>query len=134
MIRRFNYTGRQRIERSRVTVEVNPGVDGKTLVFDAVIRLDGLELPAEAPVIVEVCYGSSYMRFPFGTVAHCLPPADRRLMPIENGHAAFFRVKVIDPTDEQGRILAEADKIAPRDPSILDANRRSLLFVDYKDL
>lgn len=133
MIRSFNYTGRKKIERSRVVVAVLAADDG-ALTFDASIRFDGLELPSDAAVVVEACYGSSYMRFPFGTVAHCLPPADRRLTLIENGHAALFRVKVIDPMDQNGRILAEADKIAPKDPSVLDANRRSLLHVDYQDL
>jgi hypothetical protein len=133
MIRSFNYTGMKKIERARVAVAVL-SAEGGALTFDASIRFDGLDLPSDAMVVVEACYGSSYMRFPFGTVAHCLPPADRRLTLIENGHAALFRVKVIDPQDQNGRILAEADKIAPKDASVLDANRRSLLHVDYQDL
>ncbi len=84
-------------------------------VFDANVDLDGLDLPDSARLYVEAYYKSSYMRFDLGTVAGRLSLTDdeRRLTEVDAGDIVYFRVKVVDETSSFGRILADADKIAP---------------------
>jgi len=132
MIRRFNYTGRQRIESSRVTVELRN--ENGTRSFDASIDLAGFGLPQKAEVHVEAYYKSSYMRFQFGSVEAIQPAMDRRLTEIDRGDIVFFRVKIVDHSDKFGRILAEADGITPREIETAPADRFPLLPIDAKDL
>jgi hypothetical protein len=133
MLRRFNYTGRKKINRSAVRLTLTRR-DNEPPAFDAAIRLDGLNLPAAARVYVEAYYHESYMRFDFGRVGDIRPPADRRLTDIDAGASALFRVKVIDESGEHGRILAEADGLSPLDSEEAAANREPLLPVVTADL
>lgn len=133
MIRRFNYTGRKRIERTRVAISLNnKGERGST--FDADLHLDDLRVPPEGRVFLEAYYRSSFMRFDFGTIASPMKPADRRLTDIGGGEVVFFRVRVVDPSGEHGRILAEVDGVTPKQPGLVSENRRCLLHVNFKDL
>lgn len=50
MIKRVNFTGRRRIERHRVDIEV---YDGQPRRFDAGINLDGIPLLPNAAVFLE---------------------------------------------------------------------------------
>ena len=86
-----------------------------TVFFDANVDLDGLDLPDSARLYVEAYYKSSYMRFNLGTVAgrRSLTEEERRLTEVDAGDIVYFRVKVVDETSSFGRILADADKIAP---------------------
>lgn len=132
MIRRFNYTKRQRIPPGRVQVRLrNAGTP--EMSFDAELRLADLELPPAARVLVEAYYKSSYMRFSFGTIESISPPGDRRLTDIERGTLVMFRVKVVSTNGSTGRILAEIDRLAVT-PDDVPAGKVCLLPVDYKDL
>jgi hypothetical protein len=133
MIRRFNYTGRKKIERSRVGISLRRPREGD-VVFDADLQLGGLDVPLEARVYVEAYYKASFMRFDFGTVANIVEPASRRLTDTGGGDVVFFRVRVVDLTGEHGRLLAEVDGVTPRQPDSVPANRRCLLYVNFKDL
>jgi hypothetical protein len=132
MIRRFNYTERQSIPADCVRIRlVQPGA--QEMSFDAELKLADLELPSEAAVFVEAYYKSSYMRFAFGTVGTIAPPRSRRLSDIDRGTVVFFRVKVVDPGDVVGRILAEIDNITASGDETPEG-KYCLLPVDYKDL
>src|SRR6266581_4358225 len=132
MIRTFNYTGRTRIDRKRITVELVGSDEDRE--FNASIDLGDLNLPGAADVYLEAYYHSSYMRFPFGKVNQLKPPPDRRLVDVDRGDVVFFRLKVVDPSSEHGRILGESSDIAPQGTDLRNAARISLLHVDYKDL
>jgi hypothetical protein len=54
MIRRFNYTNRVKILRSRVDISLFKDNEGK--YFKAKVNLEGLNLPAEAKVYIEANY------------------------------------------------------------------------------
>ena len=132
MIRRFNYTGRKKIPRSRVRIRI--AGDGEDLSFDAVVDLEGMGLPREASVFVEAYYRSFYRRFDFGTVGNRRVPGDRRLegFPVRK---PLFRVKVVlVEKDGPARILAAADKVVPEESEKEEEPRQSLLPVDYEDL
>ena len=112
MIRKFNYTGRKRIARSRVSIEIVPGTNGSAS-FEASIDLTGVNLPKSANVFVEAYRRSFFKRFSFGTVSQIRSPQDRSLGDLDPKSFAMFRIKVVEPTGK-GRILGVADKIIPR--------------------
>jgi len=131
MIRRFNYTGRQKIPRSRVRIRVEEL--GRRRRFDAELALDGLGLPRKASVYVEAYYRAAYRRFDFGTVDDPRPPSVRWLDGIP-ARKPLFRVKVVLAEDGIARILAAADRIVPEDSDRDEDARQSLLPVEYEDL
>src|SRR5687768_3983176 len=111
MIKRVNFTGRRRIPRDRVDIEV---LDGKPRTFDAALRLDDMGLPSAASVVLEAtCAGSSVIeRFEFGSVGDIRPPADRKLKELESENV-FFTLKVIDRSEQVGQLLGMAEHIRP---------------------
>lgn len=131
MIRRFNYTGRRKIPRSRVRIRI--AEDGKRRRFDAEIDLDGLRIPQEAFVFVEAYHRAAYRRFDFGTVGSRRIPPDRWLdgIPVRK---PLFRVKAVLLKDGIGRIMAAADRVVPQEADRSEDSRQSLLPVDYEDL
>ena len=103
MIKRVNFTGRKRIPRDRISIEV---FDGEPRTFDASIDVSDLGFLGDAEVVIEAtCAGSSLVkRFEFGTVEnHSIPP-DRELS-LLTGKNIIFGVKVIDRTKKIGSIL-----------------------------
>ena len=126
-VRRFNYTGRRRIELQRVSIELQEPQDGGTPTFTAELDLSEVDLPSDAPLVIIAQRDRTAMRFPWGTAGAPTPPEDRRLVDVPvNPH---FRVTVLAP-DGSGKLLALADQIHPT-----RANRReSLLWLEEKDL
>lgn len=133
MIRKINFTGRKKIPRSRVSIQLLPSENGSRR-FDADIDFDGTGLPDGAHVYVEAYHRASYMRFDFGRIGAIEKPKDRELVDIDNTARPLFRVKVVDKTQAFGRILAVADKLAPVDLTDADASKQSLLHVDFLNL
>lgn len=131
MIRRFNYTGRRRIPRSRVRIRV--AEEGQRRRFDAELALDGLGLPREGLLFVEAYHRAAYRRFNFGTVGAPRPAAERWLdgIPARN---PLFRVKVVLMEHGTARILAAADRVVPEDSDRSEDARQPLLPVEYEDL
>jgi hypothetical protein len=132
MIRKFNYTGRKRIARSRVNVKIVPGVAGPTS-FEASIDLSGLTLPKNAEIFIEAYRRSFFKRFAFGTVSQITPPQDCSLGDVDRRALAMFRIKVVESAGK-GRILAVADRIIPHRAEDEQANKLCLLPVDFVDL
>ena len=133
MIKRVNFTGRRRIPRDRVDIEV---YDGQPRTFDAAIDLDGIPLLPRAAVFLEaMCAGSNVVeRFNFGEVGNIAPPKDRCLKEVE-GENVFFAVKVVDRTERFGRLLGIAEHIRPqRAGKQTAAGRRGILPVEPTDL
>lgn len=111
--RRLNSTGRKRITKDRVTIELTPPLD--TFSFPsatAEINLRGLGLEPSARVVLEGYFRSSSMRFPCGTVGATSVPAKLVLTEIDRGGAIQFRLLIVAP-DESGRILASAEGLRP---------------------
>ena len=133
MIRKFNYTGRKKIQRSNVGIDLRRDPDGRRF-FDIRLQLEGLELPADARVYIEAYHRTGYRRYDFGTVGKISLPADRRLAGFSESAMPIFRVKIVDQAYFYGRILASVDKIRPRNDNHPAAGSRSLLFVEYDDL
>lgn len=133
MIKRVNFTGRRRIARSHVSIEV---IDGDPRSFDAQIDLSGVDLPEDAAVVLEAtCAGSnSILRFEWGIVAALSPPEARTLNDL-TGQNVFFSLKVIDRSEKFGRILGLAENIRPMKGGNKTATgRRGILPVEQTDL
>ncbi len=133
MIRKFNYTGRKKIRRSDVRVELLRD-DGNRRCFNLSLKLGDLELPENARIYVEAYHRSGYRRYDCGTVGRLQIPADRTLDGISASVMPLFRVKVVDRTGTHGRILAAVDKVRPAADDHRPLDGRSLLFVEYDDL
>jgi len=69
--RRFNSTGRRRIPRNQVDISLDRISDLNVIPSArAVLKLNGLDLPADANVAIEAYYRTSSMRFGCGTVSN----------------------------------------------------------------
>jgi len=135
MIKRLNFTHRSRIPRRAVDIVVH---DGEKRRFEAGIDLDESDFPSDASVFVEATSSGSpsVMRFDFGTVGHLQPPSakDRMLSDIA-GENVIFNVKVVDQSDDIGRILGIAQGLRPAVKGDEDASgRQPILPVDPQDL
>lgn len=133
MIRRFNYTDRQKIPRAQVHlgwVENGAG----PLQFRGTVDLT-LERPLDpaALVFLEAYSGPVVMRFSLGTVEHPEHPADTTLGEFPPGLRPHFRVKVVDPGPDR-LLLAWADAVTPLAPDEVKTGRRSILPVETVDL
>lgn len=133
MIRRFNYTDRQKIPRDQISLIWVESV-GAPLSFRADISLElPTSLPPRAHVLIEAHSGPVVMRFSFGTVERLEHPADTTLSEFPPGLKPLFRVKVVEP-DEGKRILAWADAITPLSPDEVKSGKRSILPVETLDI
>jgi hypothetical protein len=131
--RRFNSTGRVRITRDRVDIELEQPQDLSVVpTARASLRLEGLNIPGDAKVAIEAYYRTSSMRFPCGTVDGLSIPERMVLSDIDRGGAVRFRVLVI-AADGRGRILAAADGLRPSSPGN-GADRQALLPMRETDL
>jgi hypothetical protein len=130
MIRRFNYTGRKRIPRSKISLSLSV-TPGNMLAMDAYVDLDGLPLAPSAAIYVEAYRRAYFRRLRCGTVSEPKFPRNRVLDGLDGDALVLFRVKVVD---QRGRILAVADKIAAHRTKEEQSGRQSLLPVDFVEL
>lgn len=130
MIRRFNYTGRKKIPRSKVLIRLIQTADG-LLAFDATPNLEGLSLPGNAHIFIEAYRRAFFRRFSCGTIQNPNSIKNCILEGLDPRALVLFRTKV---TDLKGRLVAVADRIIPQRPDEESSDRLSLLPVDFVDL
>jgi len=128
MKRRFNYTGRQRIKRERISLSLIRENESITSFILNRLELDGLTLPEDARVYVEAYYRTELKRFDCGTVNDLKIPLTGDLRELAYLQNLKFRILVTDPAN--GKILAHADRFSPEAP----AEKKSILPVEFKDL
>lgn len=133
MIRKINFTGRKKIRRTNVRVDILRDAEGRRF-FNLHADLSDLRLPSNARIYAEAYHRTAYQRYDFGTLSSRRNPADRRLSRFSDSAIPLFRVKVVDRTSAHGRILAALDKIRPESVDNEPAGSHSLLFVEYDDL
>jgi len=129
MIRRFNYTGRKKLVRTRVSISLNKTSDS-LLAFDAAVQLDGLDLPPGAKIFIEAYRRAYFKRISCGTVSAPKFPRKFILEGLDPEALVRFRVKIVD---KKGRILAIADRITRRTEEE-PTDKICLLPVDFVDL
>jgi hypothetical protein len=133
MIRKFNYTGRKKIERNNISIRLIKD-NSPHPYFDLKITSSADDFPDDSELFVEAYDRSSFMRFKCGTLKNPVFPEDRHLTAIHSTDAILFRVKVVDPTSHHGRILAVADRLTSIGESQEESQRISLLPVAYDNL
>lgn len=131
--RRINSTGRQRIARQHIVVTMLPPSSGEPAAAQAELRLDGLDFPGSASLVVEAYQRSTAMRFPCGTFAHPAVPERMVLDDLDPATPVLFRLKVVDRDDNPGMLLGSADRIRPDGDEAPD-RRRSLFPIERKEL
>ena len=130
----FNYTGRARVPHRAIDLVVH---EGPPRTFDATWNLTNIPLAADAKVYLEATSAGSptVRRFACGTVAE---PAFKTAVPLGDlgGDAPVFAFKVVDESEELGRLLAWAEQLHPERPDLPDhdAGRAALLPVNYVPL
>jgi len=130
MKRRFNYTGRSRILREKVSIILNK--DGESArSFTATIDLNDMNLPLGAKVYIEAYHRTVVRRFEFGTVGNISLPPSTSLSGLAYAENLKFRILVVDESsDRHGLILAHADRFRP----LSEVDRKPILPVDFRDL
>jgi hypothetical protein len=132
MLRKLNFTERAKVPRSNVRVTLRRDEDGM-LVFDPHLSFDGVAVVPSARVFIEAYYRTSFMRFDCGSVEAFAPPDDRRLKDIDGTSIVRFRVKLVDNTANDHRIIAVADDIVVSEEKRDAGGRMPLLPVNFSE-
>ena len=130
MIREFNYTQRKRIESQHIRITLAQSGEGGTSSFTAEVDLADLQLPADAPVVLEAARASFARRFEWGTVGSITPPPNREISDV--GDKPTFRIMVLTP-DASRRILA-LGKVTPKVGQDDSSGSEGLVFLKEEDL
>jgi hypothetical protein len=129
MLRKLNFTERERITRTHIHIAIRRNADG-IMVFDPTLAFSELSAPSGARVYLEAYHGSSFMRFDCGTVGSFTPPEDRRLTEIDSS-SVRFRVKIVDESQGGHQIVAVADNIRVFENDLAETARIPLLPVQF---
>jgi hypothetical protein len=132
MLRKLNFTERVKIPRTNVRVTLRRDASG-TLVFDPQLTLDGVDVVPSARVFIEAYYRTSFMRFDCGSVDAFAPPEDRRLTDLDRTSLVHFRVKIVDNSNNDHRVIAVADDLLVSEEAPQSAGRVPLLPVSFSD-
>ena len=131
MIRKFNYTSRQKILQKHVFIRHSEDEPPRiTLDF----KSDEYEFSENSIVIVEAYHRTTYQRFLFGSFGNIEPPVATGLTEFTSQQlpSLHFRLKIIDP-GHHGRLLGVA-KSLPFSGIDAEAPRRSILGVECRNL
>lgn len=131
--RRINSTGRKRINRDRIEIRMLESPPGEPLKAAVTLNLSTEELPANARVVLDAYHRSSGMRFDCGTIGDLQLPPILLLDEVDRSGSPLFRLKVLGEGEDEGRILASAERIQPKSEEERDG-RRSLFPISYRDL
>ena len=110
-IKRINHTGRARIRREDVEIQIEERGPRKS-GFSAKIKLTDYSLPGDANVYVEAYAPSVCQRFSFGQIGNFQAPKDLTLSEFDSTDNVKFRVKVVSSAGGNKHILAEADQLS----------------------
>lgn len=132
-VRHINQTGRQRIAREHVKIAVQPDEAG-ALCYTAELILETYGFPGDASVLIEAYRQHSYERVDHGSIATPATAESRRLSLFRQGDQVQFRVKVVDTSSLEGRLLGEADRLRPDTGGDEEGNRIALLPTEARDL
>ena len=127
MTRRFNYTGRERINSDEFFAKT---VSESPLVAALTLDLSRTPLAPQASVVIEAYSGTVTRRFDCGTVAELKVPPTVDLSALQTGGSIMFRVKVVNP--KTGLLLASGDRLRLVGDGE-DPKRRPLLSVRVDD-
>lgn len=132
-MKRINFTGRQRITRDCIDLQLRSS-DGPPRLDLVRLNLSELNLPEAAPVVVEAYRRANYTRLDAGTVGELDLPRDVPLNEFGSATEPLFRVKVVGEGEQEGMLLAVADRLRAYLPDEEEGPKASLLSVAPYDL
>lgn len=130
MKRTFNYTGRQKINRDRIYLQLDPE-PGDEWRFTAQLDLEGLETSPTDRVFIDVYGTYAATEIDCGTVGDLKLPSRRRVTSIPNEGHRLGQVRVVDVNGTVGRIVAAATQVPIVEP---DSPTDSLLPIQAQDI
>lgn len=132
-VRRFNYTGRIRLNRKHMQFYTYSYPDGK-VYFDANLDFTEYNVPFESTTVVEVYRQHTIKRFLLEYSNEQILTLERDISEFATAEGIRFRVKLVSNV-KPGLILAQADGIEARTTDEEEAATQSLLKVRLsKDL
>jgi len=133
--RTFNFTGRKRIPRNKVSINLLEK-EGVPKSFDIEkLELKEKNYPRSAKVAVEVRYGRWFKYCDVGTVQNIKFDSVYSLEEFPDSANPHFRVKIVNSGDEHGKILGLARRIHPTilDTEVEGENPRNSILNVYWD-
>ena len=112
MISRINRTGRKRIHKRDIDLNLRVAEGNEAPIFDLMLRLADYGFPAEARVRVEAARGNASQRWDYGTVWQRRTPPDEERRLTDVPRTASFRVFVV-AADGSGKLLGHAPNLRP---------------------
>lgn len=131
--RHINHTGRRKIKHSEVEVTLVEQ-DEMAPAFEIVFKLDKEQLPPDASLFVEAYHRNTSQRFDFGSVSAPVAPIDTTLTEIDLSGPTLFRVKVVDNSEQIGRLIASAERLSPNDEDEEDQRASLLIFKSMPEM
>ena len=131
--KRINHTGRKKILRDAIDIELHSASMGEPVMATPRLDLSEMKLPDDAAVVIEAYHKSSGMRFDCGTVGNMNLPPKLELDQFDPSVSILFRIKVVDTDQHPGRLVASAERIRPRSDEE-EKGRRSIFPIKELDL
>src|SRR5690606_21722910 len=129
MKRRFNYTGREKLNRDAVKISVNK-TNGKPKSITAKLNLNEIKYPGDTKIYLDAYHRTDRKRFDFGKISQPVIPHDLTIDELAYTDNLMFRLMLIDESGEHGKIIAHADRIRADE----EADKKPILPVRFDDL
>lgn len=129
MKRRFNFTGREKLNKDAVKISVNK-TNGKPKSIIAKLNLNEIKYPGDTRIYLDAYHKTDRKRFDFGKISHQVIPDDLTIDEMAYTDNLMFRLMLIDESGEQGKIIAHADRIRADE----EADKKPILPVRFDDL
>ena len=129
MKRRFNYTGREKLNKDSVKISINKTND-KPKSISAKLNLNEIKYPSDAKIYLDAYHKTDRKRFDFGKISHIAIPEDLTIDELAYTDNLMFRLMLIDESGENGKIIAHADRISSEE----EADKKPILPVRFDDL
>jgi hypothetical protein len=124
----INSTGRKKILHEHIDLQILESPPGKSAQAALGLQFAGLDLPADAAVVVEAHQRNAAVRFECGTVGSMNIPSPLILDGLDETIDAKFRIKVVDMGSRRGLILASVDNVSVMNEESEDKTKRRSIF------
>ncbi len=129
MKRRFNYTGREKINKDAIKISINR-INGKPKSITTRLNLNETKYPGDTRIYLDAYHRTDRKRFDFGKISQQMIPEDLTIDELAYTDNLMFRLMLIDESGEHGKILAHADRIRADE----EAYKKPILPVRFDDL
>lgn len=129
MKRRFNYTGREKLNQDAIKISINK-INGKPKSITPRFDLNEIKYPSDTKIYLDAYHKTDRKRFDFGKIDHFTIPEDLTIDELAYTDYLQFRLILIDESFGNGKIIAHVDRIKADQ----DADKSPILPVKFDDL